>query len=294
VKSCQRCQKSCKVKQAKFCSVECRQLAYAGVAFGEARFCKLCRGELVGLMARNQFCSRSCKNSYEHQQGIRRDYVNDKTTQEWWDQKEDGVERRENWLHKMSEVTSGEKNGMFGRQHTDETKKKIRVTQTGRTIEEIHGVDRARELRQLYSLQRRGKKNPAYGKVYPGVGRSKYQGWYKGIHFRSLWELSFLVEMFEKHETITSEPFSIKYTLNGRDRTYKPDFLIEDRLYEIKPKALLGHESVVPKLTAGQKFCEENCLRYVIVTEENLKILTLDQAKLLDVKWQKFQKKEEK
>ena len=75
---------------------------------------------------------------------------------------------------------NGEQNGMFGRNHSDETKliisikNKQRAQETenyrkGKTFEEVHGEEKALELREnlsYHASQRTGEKNPFFGKKH--------------------------------------------------------------------------------------------------------------------------------
>jgi hypothetical protein len=75
-----------------------------------------------------------------------------------------GGEGQSGWIpgddyrKKMSESTKGEKNGMFGRNHSDETKNKIREKAVGRKASE--------ETKKKFSTDRVGSKNSFYGKKH--------------------------------------------------------------------------------------------------------------------------------
>jgi len=67
----------------------------------------------------------------------------------------------------------GENNSFYGKQHTDETKRKIsdknKEQHKGKTYEEIHGIEKAKELRELRRQTRQGK---TYEEIY-GVEKAK-------------------------------------------------------------------------------------------------------------------------
>lgn len=75
-----------------------------------------------------------------------------------------GGEGQSGWIpgdkyrKKMSESTSGVKNGMFGRKHSEETKEKIRERAIGRKASD--------ETKKKMSLERVGFKNGFYGKKH--------------------------------------------------------------------------------------------------------------------------------
>jgi len=100
------------------------------------------------------------------------------------------------------------------------------------------------------------------------------------IKYRSSWELKFL-EWCDKNTKITkiiSEGIKIPYTdFNGKKRNYFPDFLIEYNnekiLIEIKPKNQILNETNQKKFEAAKKFCKKYNIKFLILTEIELKNL---------------------
>lgn len=78
---------------------------------------------------------------------------------------------------KMSNVTSGEKNGMFGKSFYD-----IWIEKYGKEIAD----KKYNEWREKISNNTRGENNPMYGKPTPTGSGNGWSGWYKGWYFRSL------------------------------------------------------------------------------------------------------------
>lgn len=77
-----------------------------------------------------------------------------------------------------------------------------------------------------------------------------------------------------------------------RKRTYKPDFLVGNTVYEIKPNALVSHHSVIPKLLAGVEFCQNKGLVFQVMTENDFKLIPISELLLRDdVVWNKGVKK---
>jgi hypothetical protein len=76
----------------------------------------------------------------------------------------DGGEGQSGWVPteeykiNMSSLTSGDKNGMFGKTHTEETKNKIREKSIGRKLNDFY--------RNQMSENRMGEKNSFYGKKH--------------------------------------------------------------------------------------------------------------------------------
>ena len=76
-----------------------------------------------------------------------------------------GKEKAKLMKEKISKRVKGKNNPMYGKTHTKETRKKIieaqlgRTSQTkGKTLEELYGVERAREIKQKNRIAHKGKK----------------------------------------------------------------------------------------------------------------------------------------
>mgnify|MGYP001612209365 CR=1 FL=1 len=110
-----------------------------------------------------------------------------------------------------------------------------------------------------------GNLNAMYGRPSPQGAGNGWKGWYQGHYFRSFRELTFMLEC-DSQETKweTGESVSIPYRVGEIDRTYRPDFRVDDRLIELKPERLIGSPAVAAKTTAGQAYCQANGLRYEI------------------------------
>lgn len=174
---------------------------------------------------------------------------------------------------KMSEVHSGEKNSMFGTHFYDVWERKYNPDEVRR---------RRNATSRKKSLSQTGEKNPMFGKPSPvGTGRG-WAGWYKGKHFRSLHELSYMV-ILEKNEVewkcAECDELTIPYTdARGVRRTYRADFLIEGRrLVEIKPKRLVSLPENLLKRKAAMKFCKARKMEYRIVSPPEIPFLEVIQ-----------------
>lgn len=91
------------------------------------------------------------------------------------------------FIELMSSVTSGEKNGMYGKKHTEETKRKISENKKGKLAGENSphwGKPKSEESRRKMSLSRKGKytgkDNPMYGKTHTEEARRKMSEANKG------------------------------------------------------------------------------------------------------------------
>lgn len=111
-----------------------------------------------------------------------------------------------------------------------------------------------------------GKGNPMYGKPTPQGAGNGWKGWYRDQYFRSLREVTFMVAMDkEKIPWQSAETMKIPYILEGVPRTYRPDYLVEGKVIEIKPKKLHTTPTIIAKHTAATLYCQERGLTYELI-----------------------------
>lgn len=152
---------------------------------------------------------------------------------------------------------------------------------------EKYGIEEADKrmaaMKEKHSKNATGKNNNMYGKPTPKKAGNGWSGWYKDHFFRSLRELSYILYMEENNiEWKSAENIRIPYVnYDGSERTYSPDFLVEDKkIVEIKPKKLINSPLVKLKTEALAKYCEENDLEYDVIDFEICDFIKL--TKLLD------------
>jgi hypothetical protein len=176
------------------------------------------------------------------------------------------------YKQKVSENTRGEKNPMYG------------VSVYERWIAK-YGQDRADELRGQWIEKQRansiGKNNPMYGKPSPQGSGNGWSGWYNGVFFRSLKELTYMVGLDK--DGMKWEPaanIKIGYlNWDGAERTYQPDFLVNDKyLVEIKPTRLRSSKIVKLKQAAAELYCDKAGLTYcmidpIVLSDYEIKLL---------------------
>ena len=195
---------------------------------------------------------------------------------------------------------SGEKNPFYGKKHTKKSKEKIsnsvsknpNKSMTGKTVygqwlkkygKEI-ADQKMLDLRTKQSKKLSGKNNPMFGKPSPLGSGNGWSGWYKGWFFRSLLELSYMINVIErfnlKWESAESKKYKITYKDNsGNLKNYFPDFIINNKyVVECKPTKMMNSENVQRKAKSAIKHCKKNGLIYKLT---NVSKLTKDEIKKL-------------
>lgn len=203
---------------------------------------------------------------------------------------------------------TGINNSFYGKNHTDVSRAKMRTKikrtdhskwQTpefrakmsklvsGRKDKSVYsiwvrkyGEERANQLKEEWIAKKRinssGSRNPMYGKPTPQGAGNGWSGWYNNWFFRSLRELSYMINVIERTglqwQTADTKDLRIPYVdYKGSDRTYSADFLIDERiLVEIKPQKLHVSPTVMAKKKAAELFCQAKGLYYNIVDVEPL------------------------
>lgn len=147
------------------------------------------------------------------------------------------------------------------------------------SLEERLGEEKAKRVREQRSKNVTGEKNPMYGKPPPkGVGIS-IQGWYKNWFFRSLKELSYMLNVIEKEglqwESGENKKYRIPYFYKDQWRNYFPDFVIQDAIIEIKPFYWIHNSEIIKvKKEYAEKWCVERGYTYKLISEKDYPQLT--------------------
>lgn len=197
---------------------------------------------------------------------------------------------------------TGKNNPFFGKKHSPETVTKMSESKKGKPVSETqyaalmkgrnsgkspyqcwfekHGKEYAdakmRELKQKQSAANLGEKNSMYGKPSPQGAGNGWSGWYKGWFFRSILELSFMVNVIEKQgiawKSAETNEYKIPYVDPlGRPRNYFADFVLEDtRIVECKPRRLQDSPLVLTKQEGALAFCVMRGLAYEMVCPDKL------------------------
>jgi hypothetical protein len=171
-----------------------------------------------------------------------------------------GRKKTKKELDKLSKASSGDKNPMYGKSVYS-----VWVKKYGKEEADKRENKRNKKLSISFS----GKNNPMYGIPSPQGSGNGWKGWFNNNYFRSLRELMFIIYLNDNNITwINGETISIKYFFNKKKRTYRPDFIIDDKIVEIKPKKLQNTPNVKAKTKALKKYCLKNNLKYEVIDVE--------------------------
>ncbi|MEI6271476.1 MAG: TnsA endonuclease N-terminal domain-containing protein, partial [Chloroflexota bacterium] len=151
----------------------------------------------------------------------------------------------------------------------------------GKSWEEQWGKEYSDKRKQKYSIDFSGPKNHRFGKPSPKKSGNGIGGWYKNWYFRSLLELSFMINFIEAKCIPWQPAEDIKYRVpythyTGRARNYFADFILENNtMVEVKPSKLCKTPLVILKRVAAEDFCNKNGMVYKIFSEKDFKKLTI-------------------
>ena len=166
------------------------------------------------------------------------------------------------FLTKMSFKNHNVNNPMYGKNFYD-----IWLEKYGKEIAD----ERLKNFKEKQSLWKIGIGNPMYGKPSPVGSGNGWSGWYKGWFFRSLLELSYMINIIERYninwETGEKKKWAIKYkNKEGRISNYFPDFILEGKyIIECKPKALWGTDINKAKYEKAREFCLLNNMKFKLI-----------------------------
>jgi hypothetical protein len=90
-------------------------------------------------------------------------------------------------------------------------------------------------------------------------------GWYNDLYFRSSLELSFLINNPDKvFSSCEIKKYAVRYSVNGKIKTYYPDYTDGESIYEIKPTTLLDFGFNPIKINKGKELFGND---YRVITE---------------------------
>lgn len=247
--------------------------------------------QIKGIKNYERDLCRGCKQREQIKQGLRKQqYINagegyrkkykGKSIEEICGEKK-GKEIRQ----KISISLKGENNPMYGKSYHTHGIRKWSSYQKGKTLEEMFGREKANLIKIKISKASSGKNNPMYGKPSPQGSGNGWSGWYKGWFFRSLKELSFMINVVERFgfewESGEKKKYKISYiNYENIKRNYFSDFILNNKyMVEIKPKRLHNTDTNRRKKEAAIKFCKKNNLKYKLLSP--IKTLSFEDIKTL-------------
>lgn len=242
--------------------------------------------QIKGFTKYNMDLCRSCKQKEQYKLGLRDKQKNHIANYAKFMQKgktyEDmySIEKINHIKQKLSKAAS-EHNPRWSLKHRtqneiDKAKQElgnhIIQTRKGKSYEEIYGKDIADSIKKKLSDSLIGSKNHMYGKPAPKGSGGGIDGWYNNFYFRSLLELSFLIEMKNKGvtvETAETSKFKIKYEINGVIKNYFPDFYLpsENLIIEVKPFNRINEPINLLKFEAANKTYDN----FKVISERDIK-----------------------
>jgi len=243
-------------------------------------FCPICGIQIIPKCQRNIYtlikknsCCRKCgykkRRSYS---GENNPFYGKKHTEESIIKRKQNIDysvyKTEEFRQKMSEVTSGGKNGMCGRNVYD-------------VWVEKHGIEEAEKRNLLLREKRRinstGSNNSMYGVPPPKGCGAGWSGWYKGYFFRSLHELAFLMKTpIDSISSAERKEYAIKYIIDGIERNYFADYIVNnDTLVEIKPNKLQKLKDNIIKKQYAEDYCKKVGWKYIMIDCGIVKIHTI-------------------
>ena len=124
---------------------------------------------------------------------------------------------------------------------------KLHASRHNTSLEEAETVIKDRIARSTCV----GKRNGMYNHPSPLRTGAAYSGYYKNFYFRSFSEYCFI--KLHEHEAIQSAEMCCAVKWNNDNKTYRPDFIIGDTIYEIKADYMIEDKETVDKIEALQK-----------------------------------------
>jgi hypothetical protein len=207
---------------------------------------------------------------------------------------------------RLSERNSGINNPFYGKKHDNETKKRMSGSRPNisgdknpfkKWIKSEKNYNRwSKSIKKYWEKLKENKEeykkicethsektSKAYidGKLNP-YGYHHKHGYFisnkfsQKFYYQSSYELSFLefCETSNKIKKLQKNTIRINYKVNDINKKYIPDFVVNDIfIIEIKPKTMLNYQNNHLKFKAAYEYSNINNLKYLIITENELKNL---------------------
>ncbi len=221
---------------------------------------------------------QSCRLKLQYKNGSRSSYFkiyNQSDSNKGTFVEKYGEEKANSIKKVLSDKRKGENNPNYGGKYS-KGKEMVAYTKLyeGKTYEERYGKEKAAEMKKNLSEKSSGSNNPMYGKPSPVGSGNGWAGWYNGVYFRSLLELSYMKYLHDNNISyINGEILSIPYVINNKVRNYYPDFIIDNKIIEIKPYKLINSELNKCKFEAAKKLYKDN---FIVLTDRDIILLKFE------------------
>lgn len=214
---------------------------------------------------------------------------------------------------------TGAQNPFFGKHHSEEAKAYWKELYTGQKLSPEHAAKvievgkknllkgspynfwvekygteeadiRFEVAKAKQSKRNSGSGNPMFGKPSPTGSGNGWSGWYKGWYFRSLRELKFVLDLEvanQEWSTGEKKKISVPYiSPTGSQRSYFPDFIVGQRVIEVKPRRLWNSPQVLAKKNAAMIHFAALGMTYELVDPGKIDDKVVDQLyKAAMIKW---------
>lgn len=210
---------------------------------------------------------------------------------------EEAIEKWNEWRNKQKiiyENRSAEWKENFKKAGPATAKKKLKGTRLLDIYINKYGEDLGKiKYEEAFAKQKRimqenftGENNHQFGKPSSHKSGRGWSGYYvldnnKNIFFRSLLELSFIINVLEKYnikwESGELKKFKISYIINNKHRNYFPDFITNNSIIEIKPSSLANTTENLLKREAAVRLSLKEGRTYKIFSEKDFKQLSFDE-----------------
>ncbi len=119
----------------------------------------------------------------------------------------------------------------------------------------------------------------------------KIIGLFAGVKIGQIWwegtlerDYLYLLEADPDVRKVSGQPLKIKYTLDGKEHWYTPDFLVvrtnRRQIVEVKPADKAKREKYRRMFEQVAKICEKNEYEFIVVTDEMIRV----EPKLCNIK----------
>lgn len=215
---------------------------------------------------------QSCRLKLQYQNGARTShfkiYNQSESNKGTFDERY-GKEKSDKIKKEMSDKRKGKNNPNYnGKYSKMEECVQLSKMWKGKTLEDRFGFEKSKNIKHKISLKISGKNNGMYGKSSPIGSGNGWSGWYKNIYFRSILELSYIKYLYDNKIIFKcGEKLKIPYMIEDTLRNYLPDFIIGNKIIEVKPKLLINTIQNKLKFEAAKNIYGNN---FIVLTEDDI------------------------